>query len=136
MCVCLAGEFYANVARSAGYLTLLDGYRGVDEVLNTKLVHTLKINRSEFEMIKARVAEKAANDTAKGTLDDDARVRLVFNKYKLRWIAVTAGAGPSELLCQDGRRWVFVLPHLAPGSLYIVHMCGARSLTFACVLFA
>lgn len=55
-----AEDFYANVALLAGRLTLLDGYRGVAKVLQTRRVDTLKINRAEFLQIVASTAGVAS----------------------------------------------------------------------------
>lgn len=49
------GKFYADVAARADEVTVLDGYRGVEEVLATQRVRVLKINRSELQQIIAAV---------------------------------------------------------------------------------
>lgn len=126
--VALCGTFppgcdtaYASVAKHAAAAgvqwLLLDGYKGVVDVLNTHLVHVLKVN---VEELKALVADNGVHD---GADDGGSRVEAVATMARaaaahwgLRVVAVTDGPRRAVLVdTAAGSAVQYTLPTLPPG---------------------
>jgi sugar/nucleoside kinase (ribokinase family) len=68
---------------------LLDGYKGVEELLLTGNVDILKINTSELHLLT-------------GIQNLEEAVKHCFAKYSLEIVALTAGSQPSHLFTKSG----------------------------------
>ena len=95
----IAPELYARLARAkGGALLLLDAYKDVADVLATRQVDILKINREELRELT-------------GEPDSDRAAATARARFGVPVIAVTDGPHPARLYA-DGRTWALTLPPL------------------------
>jgi fructose-1-phosphate kinase PfkB-like protein len=93
-------RFYAELAESANAdsLVLLDGYKGVEDILATGRVDILKINLHELAELS-------------GESELDAGAQWVFANFAIRYLALTDGPDRAHLFA-DSAHWCFELPPL------------------------
>jgi fructose-1-phosphate kinase PfkB-like protein len=93
-------HFYAELAESANKdaLVLLDGYKGVQDILATGRVDVLKINLHELSELS-------------GQADVVAGAEWVFAAFAVRVLALTDGPSRAHLFA-DSAHWGFELPVL------------------------
>jgi len=86
-------SFYANIARlkPSNCLVLLDSYKGVQEVLGTKMVDILKINIDELFALAKTIVTENIPSTVHGC------VNACFKAFSLKYIALTDGPKNSYL---------------------------------------
>jgi tagatose 6-phosphate kinase len=91
-------RFYAELAESANAdaLVLLDGYKGVEDILATGRVDILKINLHELAELSGETEPQAAAD-------------WMFANAAIRYLALTDGPDSAHLFA-DSAHWRFELP--------------------------
>ncbi len=84
--------FYVALAQAKGNaILMLDSYRDISAVLATGQVDILKLNASELRSLAAAIRGKQAGEDDRELTSIPEMARSVFETYKLRWLAVTAG---------------------------------------------
>lgn len=107
----------ASTGRQAP-LILLDGYRGVDDALDTGWVAILKINYAELSSLLTAAAPGAVNLPATlsgwATTQSASALSALLERWRIRVLAVTDGGRPAFLVASVGdsyvAAWTFVLP--------------------------